>query len=95
MSYAGNKVYISQYSYVFIVLLLIQYYLSIHSGHIQVSQVPDRNEPSSAGEISYQYIFKLLNDLGYNQWIGCEYTPQGIIILIFNQTNPTPPNPKL
>ncbi|CAB3980622.1 Hypothetical predicted protein [Paramuricea clavata] len=46
-------------------------------GHIQVSQVPDRGEPSSSGEINYQYIFQLLQDLGYNQWIGCEYNPQG------------------
>jgi hydroxypyruvate isomerase len=50
-----------------------------HSGHIQVSQVPDRGEPSSSGEINYQYIFQLLQDLGYNQWIGCEYNPQGIV----------------
>ena len=46
-------------------------------GHIQVSQVPNRGEPSTSGEINYQYIFQLLKDLGYNQWIGCEYHPQG------------------
>ncbi len=44
-----------------------------------MSQVPKRCEPSSSGEINYQYIFQLLKDLGYNQWIGCEYHPQGII----------------
>lgn len=44
-------------------------------GHIQISQVPDRSEPDDNGEINYKYIFKLLQRLGYSQWIGCEYTP--------------------
>nr|CAB3255012.1 putative hydroxypyruvate isomerase [Phallusia mammillata] len=44
-------------------------------GHIQLSQVPKRNEPSTAGEIQYSYIFDLLEKLGYDGWIGCEYTP--------------------
>lgn len=44
-------------------------------GHIQVSQVPNRSEPNDDGEINYKYIFKLLQKLGYDQWIGCEYTP--------------------
>ncbi|XP_028404634.1 putative hydroxypyruvate isomerase isoform X2 [Dendronephthya gigantea] len=46
-------------------------------GHIQVSQVPDRGEPSSSGEINFEYIFKLIHKLGYNQWIGGEYNPTG------------------
>ena len=45
------------------------------TGHIQISQVPDRSEPDDNGEINYKYIFKLLQRLGYSQWIGCEYTP--------------------
>lgn len=44
-----------------------------------MSQVPDRGEPSTPGEINYGYIFQLLQELGYNKWIGCEYNPQGII----------------
>lgn len=44
-------------------------------GHIQVAQVPDRHEPDSEGEINYCYIFKLLKDLNYSGWIGCEYHP--------------------
>lgn len=44
-------------------------------GHIQLSQVPKRNEPSTSGEIQYSYIFDLLEKLGYDGWIGCEYTP--------------------
>lgn len=44
-------------------------------GHIQIAQVPYRGEPDSAGEINYPYIFKLLQDVGYDGYIGCEYTP--------------------
>ncbi|XP_076307575.1 hydroxypyruvate isomerase-like protein Gip [Tachypleus tridentatus] len=45
-------------------------------GHIQVSQVPNRDEPSASGEINYQYVFSLLKQLGYDGWIGLEYTPK-------------------
>ena len=45
------------------------------SGHIQISQVPDRSEPDDHGEINYKHIFKLLQKLQYQHWIGCEYTP--------------------
>ena len=45
------------------------------TGHIQISQVPDRSEPDDSGEINYKYIFRLLQKLGYPHWIGCEYTP--------------------
>jgi len=44
-------------------------------GHIQISQVPGRNEPFSSGEINYKYIFSLLEDVHYDNWIGCEYNP--------------------
>ncbi|XP_039258450.2 putative hydroxypyruvate isomerase [Styela clava] len=44
-------------------------------GHIQISQVPSRAEPSSPGEINYDYIFNLLESLCYRDWIGCEYAP--------------------
>jgi hydroxypyruvate isomerase len=43
-------------------------------GHIQVASVPGRNEPAD-GEINYPYLFKLIDDLGYAGWIGCEYRP--------------------
>ncbi|XP_055497494.1 putative hydroxypyruvate isomerase isoform X2 [Leucoraja erinacea] len=46
-------------------------------GHVQVAQVPNRNEPDSPGEINYSYIFKLLETLGYQGYIGCEYAPKG------------------
>lgn len=45
-----------------------------HIGHIQVAGVPERNEPDT-GEVNYPYLFRLLDELGYAGWIGCEYRP--------------------
>jgi len=45
-----------------------------HIGHIQVAGVPDRHEPDS-GEVNYPYLFRLLDQLGYRGWVGCEYRP--------------------
>jgi hypothetical protein len=47
-----------------------------HCGHIQVASVPDRHEPGS-GEVDYAYLFGVLEELGYDGWIGCEYRPAG------------------
>lgn len=47
-----------------------------HIGHIQLAQVPARNEPNTPGEIDYKYIFQLLEELNYSEWIGLEYTPK-------------------
>jgi 2-dehydrotetronate isomerase len=45
-------------------------------GHIQVAGCPERNEPDT-GEVRSEYIFRLLDELGYQGWIGCEYRPAG------------------
>lgn len=45
-----------------------------HIGHIQIAGVPDRNEPDT-GELNYAYLFRLLDQLGYDGWLGCEYRP--------------------
>jgi hydroxypyruvate isomerase len=45
-----------------------------HVGHIQIAGVPERNEPDT-GEINYPYLFRLLDELGYDGWLGCEYRP--------------------
>ena len=45
-----------------------------HVGHIQIAGVPGRHEPD-IGEINYAWIFKLLDELKYDGWIGCEYRP--------------------
>ena len=45
-------------------------------GHMQLADNPGRNEPGS-GEINYAFIFKHLDAIGYQGWIGCEYKPAG------------------
>jgi hydroxypyruvate isomerase len=44
-------------------------------GHIQVAGVPERHEPD-VGEVNYPYLFELIDALGYDGWIGCEYRPR-------------------
>jgi hydroxypyruvate isomerase len=44
--------------------------------HIQVADVPDRNEPGT-GEIGWDYVFRRMDELGYQGWVGCEYRPAG------------------
>lgn len=44
-------------------------------GHVQVADNPGRHEPGS-GEINFPYLFDLLDRLGYDGWVGCEYKPQ-------------------
>lgn len=51
--------------------------LSCFSGHVQVAQVPGRNEPDSAGELNYSYLFRTLENHNYQGYIGCEYKPLG------------------
>ncbi|OWT60133.1 2-oxo-tetronate isomerase [Candidimonas nitroreducens] len=43
-------------------------------GHLQIAGVPDRHEPGT-GELAYPYVFWVLDELGYEGWIGCEYFP--------------------
>ncbi len=43
--------------------------------HVQIAGVPGRHEPS-VGEINYPYLFALLDELGYDGWVGCEYRPR-------------------
>ena len=45
-------------------------------GHIQIASVPQRNEPN-LGELDCHYLFKLIDELGFDGWIGCEYRPLG------------------
>jgi len=42
--------------------------------HIQLADNPGRNEPGS-GEINYPFLFRHLDAIGYQGWIGCEYKP--------------------
>jgi len=45
-------------------------------GHIQIAGVPERHEPD-VGEVNYPYLFALMDQLGYDGWVGCEYRPRG------------------
>lgn len=56
----------------------IRKYLAAPSrvGHFQIASVPGRHEPDT-GEVRYEYLFDLLDELGYQGWIGCEYRPKG------------------
>ena len=47
--------------------------------HIQLADVPGRHQPGT-GEINFPYLFRLLDELGYEGWIGCEYSPQGATV---------------
>ncbi|KFB08569.1 hydroxypyruvate isomerase family protein [Nitratireductor basaltis] len=46
------------------------------TGHVQFASVPDRGPPDG-GEVSYSYIFGLLEELGYDAPLGAEYKPVG------------------
>ncbi|WP_159875157.1 hydroxypyruvate isomerase [Aquitalea denitrificans] len=46
-----------------------------HIAHIQLADNPGRHEPGT-GEINYPYLFGLLDRLGYQGWVGCEYKPK-------------------
>jgi len=53
----------------------IRHYLPTGNvGHFQIAGVPERHEPD-VGEINFPYLFALLDSLGYDGWIGCEYRP--------------------
>ena len=44
-------------------------------GHIQVSGVPDRNEPD-VGELNHDWLFRQFDRLGYAGWVCGEYRPR-------------------
>ncbi|MEK9662554.1 MAG: 2-oxo-tetronate isomerase [Alphaproteobacteria bacterium] len=43
-------------------------------GHVQIAGVPDRHEPDT-GELDIGYVMKLIDSVGYQGWVGCEYRP--------------------
>lgn len=42
--------------------------------HMQLADNPGRHEPGS-GEINYPWLFRFVDRIGYQGWIGCEYKP--------------------
>ncbi|WP_306262325.1 hydroxypyruvate isomerase [Pararhizobium sp. IMCC21322] len=43
-------------------------------GHLQLADNPGRHEPGT-GEINYPFLFRHIDAIGYEGWIGCEYKP--------------------
>ncbi|WP_338758766.1 hydroxypyruvate isomerase [Massilia sp. METH4] len=46
-----------------------------HIAHMQLADAPGRHEPGT-GTIDYPGLFALLDELGYEGWVGCEYRPR-------------------
>src|SRR5690606_8739904 len=46
------------------------------TAHVQLADNPGRNEPGT-GEINYPFMFKFIDEAGFDGWIGCEYKPAG------------------
>jgi hydroxypyruvate isomerase len=42
--------------------------------HVQIASVPERHEPD-VGELNYPWLFAMMDEAGYDGWIGCEYRP--------------------
>lgn len=55
---------------------LRQYLPTGRVAHLQVAGVPDRHEPD-VGEVDYDHLFQVIDALGYDGFIGCEYRPRG------------------
>lgn len=46
-----------------------------HIRHVQIAGVPQRHEPD-LGEVNYPHLFTVMDRLGYDGWVGCEYRPR-------------------
>jgi hydroxypyruvate isomerase len=57
-----------------VAMKLRQYLPTGGVGHVQIAGVPQRHEPD-VGELHYPYLFEVIDELGYDGWIGCEYRP--------------------
>ena len=52
-----------------------QYLPTGNVGHFQIAGVPQRHEPD-VGELNHPYLFSVIDELGWDGWIGCEYRPR-------------------
>ena len=58
-----------------VAMKLRQYLPTGRVGHMQIAGVPERHEPD-IGEVNYPYLFSVIDELGYDGWLGCEYRPK-------------------
>lgn len=42
--------------------------------HYQIANAPERGEPQQ-GELDCAYLFRAIDETGYEGWVGCEYRP--------------------
>jgi hydroxypyruvate isomerase len=47
--------------------------------HIQIGNPPGRHEPGN-GELNFDHLFALVEQLGYEGWMGCEYIPSAATV---------------
>ena len=52
-----------------------QYMPTGRVGHIQIAGVPQRHEPD-IGEVNYPFLFDVIDETGFDGWVGCEYRPK-------------------
>ena len=45
-------------------------------GHVQIADSPDRHQPGT-GEIAWPFVFRALDEAGYDGWVSLEYRPLG------------------
>ena len=43
--------------------------------HMQLADNPGRFEPGT-GEVNYRFLFRFIDEIGYDGWIGLEYKPK-------------------
>ena len=58
-----------------VAMKLRQYLPTGRVGHLQIAGVPERHEPD-LGELDHPYLFSVIDELGYDGHIGCEYRPR-------------------
>ena len=58
-----------------VAMKLRKYLAAGRVGHLQIAGVPERHEPDF-GELNYLYLFDVIDELGYDGHIGCEYRPR-------------------
>lgn len=44
-------------------------------GHVQIASVPSRHEPDGE-ELNFPHLFGMLDEAGYDGFVGCEYVPR-------------------